>query len=162
HRAMLPELRDLGCAFVVSAVESLSDTVLRHLDKGHTRADVVDLVHLMRDTGLALRPTWVAFTPWTTLTDYRAMLDFIETESLVDGVGPVQVSVRLLVAAGSLLAGHPAMRAHPGAVHEPGFAYGWSHPDPRMDGLQAEVARGVEAAAEARADDAETFGRVRA
>ena len=42
HRAHLPELAALGCAFIVSAVESLSDPVLAHLDKGHTRADIVD------------------------------------------------------------------------------------------------------------------------
>ncbi len=81
HRAMLPELRTLGCAFVVSAVESLSDTVLLHLDKGHTRADVVELVRLMREVGIPLRPTWVAFTPWTTLEDYRAMLEFVDARS---------------------------------------------------------------------------------
>src|SRR5262245_41411663 len=70
HRALLlPELRTLGCAFAVSAVESLSDTVLLHLDKGHTRSDVVELVQLMREVGIPLRPTWVAFTPWTTLED---------------------------------------------------------------------------------------------
>ena len=40
RRALLPELRGLGCAFVVSAVESLSDLVLRRLHKGHSAADV--------------------------------------------------------------------------------------------------------------------------
>jgi radical SAM superfamily enzyme YgiQ (UPF0313 family) len=162
HRAMLPELRSLGCAFVVSAVESLSDAVLGHLDKGHTRADVVELVRLMRESELALRPTWVAFTPWTTLDDYRAMLDFVETEDLVDAVDPVQYSLRLLVPPGSLLASHPAMRAHLGPLVESAFSHVWSHPDPRMDALQREVARVVETAAEAHADDAETFDRVRA
>src|SRR5262245_54374215 len=157
HRAMLPELRDLGCAFIVSAVESLSDTVLRNLDKGHTRADVVELVRFMRDTGLSLRPTWVAFTPWTTLDEYRAMLDFVEAEDLVDAVDPVQYSLRLLVPPGSLLAGHPPMQPHLGPVVEGALSHAWIHPDPRMDALQAEVARLVEAAAETRADDAETF-----
>src|SRR5262249_18535781 len=42
HRRHLPELAALGCLFIVSAVESLSDTVLGHLAKGHTRADVVE------------------------------------------------------------------------------------------------------------------------
>ena len=161
HRALLPELRALGCAFVVSAVESLSDTVLAYLDKGHTRADVVALVGLMREAGIALRPTWVAFTPWTTLEDYRAMLDFVLAEGLVDAVDPVQYSLRLLVPPGSLLADHPAMRPHLGALVEGAFSYTWTHPDPRMDRLQAEVARVVEAAAEAQADDAVTFDQAR-
>ena len=123
HRALLPELRALGCAFVVSAVESLSDTVLQHLDKGHTRADVQTLASLMREAGIALRPTWVAFTPWTTLGDYRAMLDFILDEGLVDHVDPVQYSLRLLVPPGSLLAGHPAMRLHLGPLIDAVFSY---------------------------------------
>ncbi len=162
HRTMLPELRALGCAFVVSAVESLSDTVLLYLDKGHTRADVVELVRLMREIGIPLRPTWVAFTPWTRLDDYRAMVDFVDGEDLVDAVDPVQYSLRLLVPPGSLLADHPVMRPHLGALLEGSFSYAWTHPDPRMDALQAEVARIVEAAAEAHADDAGTFDRVRA
>jgi hypothetical protein len=162
HRAMLPELRALGCAFVVSAVESLSDTVLLHLDKGHTRADVVALVGLMREVGIALRPTWVAFTPWTSLDDYRVMLDFILAESLVDAVDPVQYSLRLLVPPGSLLADHAAMRPHLGPLVESAFSYAWTHPDPRMDRLQIQIARVVEAAAEAHADDALTFDQARA
>jgi radical SAM superfamily enzyme YgiQ (UPF0313 family) len=162
HRAALPELRTLGCAFIVSAVESLSDTVLAHLDKGHTQADVVTLVRLMREAGIALRPTWVAFTPWTTLDDYRAMLDFVDGEDLVDAVDPVQYSLRLLVPPGSLLAGQSALRPYLGPLVEGAFSRAWTHPDPRMDALQAEVARVVETAAEAHADEAATFDQVRA
>jgi len=33
-REYLPELRELGCAFIVSAVESFSDEVLMYLNKG--------------------------------------------------------------------------------------------------------------------------------
>src|SRR5438445_728963 len=40
RRGDLPELAALGCLFIVSAVESLSDTVLAHLDKGHTAVDI--------------------------------------------------------------------------------------------------------------------------
>ena len=116
----------------------------------------------MREAGIALRPTWVAFTPWTTLGDYRAMLDFVLDEGLLDHVDPVQYSLRLLVPPGSLLAGHPAMAPHLGPLVEDAFSHAWTHPDPRMDALQAEVARVVLAAAEAHADEAVTFDRVRA
>ena len=40
----LPRLRDTGCLFVTSAVESVDDAVLAHLDKGHTRADFLAVV----------------------------------------------------------------------------------------------------------------------
>jgi hypothetical protein len=114
--------------------------VLAHLDKGHTRGDVMTLVRLMREAGIPLRPTWVAFTPWTTLDDYRAMLDFVDAEDLVDAVDPVQYSLRLLVPPGSLLAGQPAMRPHLGPLVEDAFSHPWRHPDARMDALQGEVA----------------------
>ncbi|MBI4593302.1 MAG: radical SAM protein, partial [Candidatus Rokubacteria bacterium] len=160
HRALLPELAALGCAFVVTAVESLSDTVLRQLDKGHTRADVGEALDALRAASIAPRPTWVPFTPWTTLDDYREMLDFIDARSLVDHVDPVQYSIRLLVPPGSLLVESPAMRPHLGPLVEGAFYHRWTHPDPRMDRLQASVAALVEEAAKREEDAALTFARV--
>jgi len=161
HRRHLPELAALGCVFVVSAVESLSDTVLGHLDKRHTRADVVEVLDAVRAASIALRPTWVAFTPWTTLEDYREMLDFIAREALVDHVDPVQYGIRLLVPPGSLLLRSPAMTPYLGELVEADFYYRWAHPDPRMEDLQAAVAALVASAAERGEDAALTFDRVR-
>jgi radical SAM superfamily enzyme YgiQ (UPF0313 family) len=160
QRRWLPELGELGCAFVVSAVESLSDTVLRHLAKGHTHADVLEALALTRAAGLVLRPTWVAFTPWTTLVDYREMLAFIAREGLVDHVDPVQYSIRLLVPPGSLLLESPAMQRHLGALVEDAFYYRWTHPDARMDRLHAEVSGAVADGAERNEDATLTFARV--
>jgi len=162
HRAHLRDLVELGCVFIVSAAESLSDTVLAYLDKGHTRADIVAALQATSEAGVELRPTWVAFTPWTRLEDYRDLLDFIEAVGLIDRVDPVQYSLRLLVPPGSLLLQSPAMRPHLGALEQETFSYGWTHPDPRMDGLQEAVAAAVAAAAECGEDAAATFDRVRA
>jgi hypothetical protein len=162
QRELLPTLAGLGALFVVSAVESLSDTVLTNLDKGHCRADVVAALRGVRAAGMTMRPTWVPFTPWTTLDDYREMLDFIEREDLVDHVDPVQYSIRLLVPPGSLLLTTPAIHPHLGPLVEGGFHYRWTHPDPRMDQLQEQVARMVAAAADAAEDSAVTAARVHA
>jgi radical SAM superfamily enzyme YgiQ (UPF0313 family) len=162
ERARLPELAALGCLFVVTAAESLDDTVLAHLDKGHTRAGIEQALALTRAAGIALRPTWVAFTPWTTLDGYRAWLDFIAGHGLVDAVDPVQYSVRLLVPPGSLLADHPAMRPHLGTLVPEDFYFTWAHPDARMDRLQTAVSRTVAEAAARDEDAAVTFDRVRA
>ena len=162
HRRHLPELAAAGCLFIVSAAESLSDTVLAHLDKGHTRADIVEALRATRQAGIELRPTWVAFTPWTTIQDYRALLDFIGTEGLVDHVDPVQYSLRLLVPPGSLLLDSPAMHPHLAGLEQATFSYRWAHPDPRMDRLHSAVAEAVTKAAEAGEDAAVTFDRVRA
>jgi radical SAM superfamily enzyme YgiQ (UPF0313 family) len=162
ERAHLPELTALGCAFIVSAAESLDDRVLGYLAKGHTRADLVAALAAVRGAGIALRPTWVAFTPWTTLASYREWLDFLAAEALVDHVDPVQYGIRLLVPPGSLLLELPEMRAH---VHDkaPGtFHHRWTHPDPRVDRLADDVAALVAAAAEVDEDAALTFDRVRA
>src|SRR4030095_12692998 len=102
HRQHLPALRAAGCLFIVSAAESLSDTVLAHLEQGHTRDDIALALALPRADGIALRPTWVAFTPWTTLDDHRAWLDYLEAEALIDAVDPVQYRPRLPVPPGSL------------------------------------------------------------
>ncbi len=161
HHANLPEFAALGCVFIVSAAESLSDTVLAHLDKGHTRAEVVEVTHAVRAAGIAFRPTWVAFTPWTTLDDYGDMLDFVEAEALVDHVDPVQYSLRLLVPPGSLLLDHLAMRPFLGTLVEEAFHYRWTHPDPRMDALQETVSAAVASAAESGEDPAATFDEVR-
>jgi len=161
HRDRLPELARLGCAFVVSAAESLSDTVLAHLDKGHTRADIETAVRLSAEAGITLRPTWVAFTPWTTLEDYRELLDFVEANGLVDAVDPVQFSIRLLVPPGSLLLESPALHPFLGELVEDQFYHRWAHPDARMETLHASVSSLVAAAADRREDAAVSFQRVR-
>jgi len=162
HRAHLPELARAGCLFIVSAAESLSDTVLAHLEKGHTRADIVTALETTRQAGIALRPTWVAFTPWTTLDDHRAWLDFLAERGLIDSVDPVQYGLRLLVPPGSLLLETAAFRLHLGALEEETLSYRWTHPDPRMDTLQAETAHAVAEAVEASQDAPAIFDRVRA
>ena len=161
RRTLLPELAALGGLFAVSAVESLSDAVLDHLDKGHRRADVETALAATRAAGIALRPTWVAFTPWTTLDDYRETLTFVETEGLIDHVDPVQYGLRLLVPPGSLLLDSAAMRPYLGELSEGDFYYRWTHPDERMDDLQATVAERVAKGAEAKEDAAVTFAAVR-
>jgi radical SAM superfamily enzyme YgiQ (UPF0313 family) len=161
ERQHLAELAALGALFVVSAAESLDDAVLAILDKGHTRADIETALAVTRAAGLSLRPTWVAFTPWTTLDGYRAWLDFVADEGLVDATDPVQYALRLLVPPGSWLLEQPALRRHLGRLVPGGFHHEWTHPDPRMDALQAGVAAAVAAAADRREDAALTFDRVR-
>jgi hypothetical protein len=162
QRDHLPELARLGCAFIVTAAESLDDTVLQHLAKGHTRADVVEALRVTRQAGVALRPTWVAFTPWTTLEGYRAWLDFIAAEGLVDHIDPVQYGIRLLVPPGSLLLQQPEMTAHIGGLVPGGFHHRWTHPDSRVDRLAEAVAAAVAQAAEHDEDAGVTFDHVRA
>jgi radical SAM superfamily enzyme YgiQ (UPF0313 family) len=162
QRALFPELRALGCIFVVSAVESLSDEVLRRLDKGHTRADVMAALAVLDEAGIALRPSLLAFTPWTTLADYLALLDWVEAEGLAEHVDPVHFAIRLLIPPGSALLEQPETATWLGELDAANLTYTWRHPDPRMDELHAAVAALVEQAARQRWPATATLAAIRA
>jgi radical SAM superfamily enzyme YgiQ (UPF0313 family) len=144
HRRRLPELADLGCLFVVSAVESLSDRVLRELDKGHTREDVFEAERALRAAGIALRPTFVPFTPWTDREDYAALFHWIAEAGLVEHVDAIQLTLRLLVPPGSLLLQNESLEPVLGELDAAALTYRWTHPDPEMDRLQDRAAALVE------------------
>ena len=135
HRALLPELKRTGCAFVTSAVESLDDRVLSLLDKGHTRQDFLDVVQDFRETGLALAPTFIAFTPWTTVKGYREFLECLLELDLVQNVSPVQLALRLLIPSGSRLLELDDIRAVVQGFDAPALLHSWRHPDPAIDAL---------------------------
>jgi radical SAM superfamily enzyme YgiQ (UPF0313 family) len=162
HSALFPEFSALGCRFVISAVESLSDRVLHELRKGHTRADVVQALAVLDAAGIALQPTFVAFTPWTSLDDYIDSLEFIREQGLTRHVPPVQLSIRLLVPPGSLLEQAEDAPQWLGALEPHEFRHAWRHPDPRMDTLYESVAARVELAAERDEPADATWAAVRA
>ena len=139
HRDLLPRLASTGCAFVISAVESLDDRVLALFDKGHTREDFFEAVGLCRAAGVTLVPTFVAFHPWLSLESYCDLLDTIARLDLVDHVAPIQLAIRLLVPEGSRLLMLEDMRAHVGPFDPATLTYRWAHPDPRVDALQRDV-----------------------
>ncbi len=150
HRRLLGPLRETGCLFVTSAVESVDDAVLARLAKGHTRADFVEAVELCRRAGLTLAPTFVAFHPWLTLSGYCDLLDTIDTLELVGQVAPIQLAIRLLIPRGSKMLTLDEVQALVEGFDAVTLTYRWRHPDPRVDALQQEVAAlvGVRAAAE--------------
>jgi len=161
QQRLLAELRQLGCLFIISAFESLSNTILGHLDKGHTSADAHRALQLVHDTGIALRPTWVAFTPWTTLDDYQAMLDFVVQYRLIHHIDSVQYTIRLLIPPGSRLLSQPAIRPYLTHLVPEHFMVRWRHSDPRMDALHTALTQVVEHATEAEEDAVTIFGRIR-
>lgn len=161
HRKSFQELAACGCLFVVSAMESLSGTVLEHLNKEHTRDDVFAALSILRNTGITLRPTLVAFTPWTTLADYREVIDWVGREGLVHHLDPVQFSIRLLIPPGSDLLPLERLRPHLGPLRQGRFFHEWTHPDPAMDRLHGEVSTIVRQAALAGEEVETTFDRIR-
>jgi hypothetical protein len=159
HAADLPRLAATGCRFVTSAIESIDDAVLVRLAKGHTRADAERAVERCAEAGLMLSPTFIAFTPWTSVCGYLELLDWIAARGLVEHVAPVQLGLRLLLPEGSLLCDLPEVRALAPRYDADALVYPWAHPDPAVDALQRDVAALV--AARARRPRAEMFAAVR-
>ncbi len=158
HKEVWPELAEAGCLFVVSAFESATEVILEHLDKGHTVAEASKAVVLLRDHGIEVRPSWLPFTPWTTINDLVDLLDFVVAHDLVPNVDPVQYSVRLLLPEGSLLLGGAAVAPHLGSYDPARLSWMWTHPDPAVDQLQQDLAALVEECVEQLA--AQTFEEI--
>jgi radical SAM superfamily enzyme YgiQ (UPF0313 family) len=141
HRDLLPRLRETGCLFVTSAVESVDDAVLAQLDKGHTHADFIEVAREFRRIGLALAPTFIPFTPWTTRAQYRELLQSLVELNLVDHVAPVQLALRLLIPRGSRLLELDDVQAVLQEFDEPALLYRWRHRDPDIDSLATQALR---------------------
>jgi radical SAM superfamily enzyme YgiQ (UPF0313 family) len=139
HAELLPLLRESGCLFVTSAVESVDDEILGNFDKHHTRADFERALTLCRENGIALAPTFVAFTPWTTLDSYLDLLRELVRLKLQEAVPAVQLSIRLLVPQGSYLLRLPGFADRLEPFDSELLGYPWQHADPAVDALQKEV-----------------------
>jgi radical SAM superfamily enzyme YgiQ (UPF0313 family) len=137
HAGHLRTLRETGCLFVTSAAESVNDAVLVRLAKGHTFADFAAVAELFREAGMALSPTFVSFTPWTTLDGYCELLRRIAELGLVENVAPIQLAIRLLIPAGSRLLELSEIHGIIRPFDEKALVYPWRNPDPRVDELCA-------------------------
>lgn len=157
---LLPEMAAAGCAFVVSAVESLSDEVLAALDKGHTRADILLVLELMQKVRIPLRASLLPFTPWTTFDDYLELLALVREKDLVDHIDPVQYSLRLLIPPSSALLEKYRSAPWLGELDFAGFSYDWVHPDARMVELHKQVRAQVENAERQGEPARTTFGAI--
>ncbi|HUS04743.1 MAG TPA: CUAEP/CCAEP-tail radical SAM protein [Bryobacteraceae bacterium] len=160
NRAMLPLLKKTGCLFVTSAAESIDDEVLAKLDKGHTRADFIEVVHLFKEMGLTLAPTFIPFTPWTTRESYCELLRVLLDLDLVDSVSPVQLALRLLITSGSRLLELDDIRRVTGPFDQTALVYRWEHADSAVDHLAAGILRIANAAQKTNQPRRETFREI--
>jgi radical SAM superfamily enzyme YgiQ (UPF0313 family) len=139
HRDLLPALKRTGCLFVTSAAESIDDAVLEKLDKGHTRADFIEAVRHFQSLGLTLAPTFIPFTPWTTVESYRELLQCLLELELAESVSPIQLALRLLIPAGSRLLELEDIRDVIESFDAPALLHRWRHSDPQIDDLAKRV-----------------------
>jgi len=160
HAEHLPTLRDTGCLFVTSAVESVDDLVLDRLAKGHTRAGFLRVVEIFRSIGLTIQPTFVPFSPWTTPRSYLDLLQVLAEQDLVENVAPIQLAIRLLIPAGSRLLDLAEVRDNVEPFDPAALVYPWNHSDPHVDALAAEVSQIVEREEKLRSNRAQIFAKI--
>jgi radical SAM superfamily enzyme YgiQ (UPF0313 family) len=156
----LEKLRKTGCLFVTTAVEAVDDAILTRLAKGHTRADFLEVVARFRALGLVLQPTFVPFTPWTTLAGYRDLLAVVAEQDLVENIAPIQLGIRLLIPARSRLLELDDVRRNAGPFDPAALVYPWKHADPRLDALARLVQDLASAGDKFKRSRADTFTRI--
>ena len=139
HRSIWSTLADCQVLFVVSAFETLNGRVLTLLDKGHQPADLAQSVKILRSAGIAVRPSWLPFTPWTELSDLDEIFAFVADHDLMGATDPVQMGIRLLVPEGSLVLSIPGARRILGDYDPDSLGYPWVSPDPAVDRLQHRI-----------------------
>src|SRR5712691_5114073 len=156
----LERLRDTGCLFVISAVESVDDRILERLDKGHTREDFLYVARKFRELGMTLHPTFVPFTPWTTTEGYLDLLSVLAAEELIENVAPIQLGIRLLIPEGSRLLELEDVQRRVGAFDAESLVYPWENTDPRVDAL-GETVQAIAAEADGKKESrAAAFARI--
>ena len=144
HQRYLPELASLGCAFLVSAFEHVSDVVLEKLRKEHTRKDIETALALTRRAGIEIRPSLLPFTPWTTPEDIIDLFNFVIEQDLINNVDPIQLTIRLLVPRGSLLLSQPVSGdTFLESTSDP-LGFTWKSRFSQLDHLAGELAHWVE------------------
>lgn len=163
NRDVIAELGRSGCVFVVSAFESTSEVVLDRLDKGHRADEAGEAIAVLRAAGIEPRPSFLPFTPWTTLVDLVELLDFVAAFDLVESVDPVQYGIRLLLPPGSLLVERPdpVLAAALGPYDPEALGWPWSAADPLLDSLQRAVSSRTEQAASCAEAVSTTYAAVR-
>src|SRR2546430_495510 len=130
------------------------------MDKGHTREDFIRVVKMFRELGMTLHPTFVPFTPWTTLDGYRDLLRVIAEQGVIENVAPIQLGIRLLIPEGSRMLELDDVRLIVGPFDPQSLAYPWKNADPRLDALSETVQEIAAAAEQQKESRSATFQRI--
>jgi len=157
HKNLLPTLKETGCLFITTAVESVEEEILRILDKGHTQNDFKEAAKSTTEVGIPLSPTFVPFTPWTTKQGFLQLLDTIAELGLIGNVAPIQLAIRLLVPNKSYLLDTLEIQPHLLGYDQKALSYRWHNLDQSVEDLCSEVQKIVENSAANETGRFETF-----
>lgn len=161
HPDLLPRLAAANLLFIVSAFESVDDDTLEVLDKGHTRADMIRAIELVRQAGIHVRPTWLPFLPWTVPADIADVFAFLDDQRLIGATDPVQMAIKLLIPRGSLLEDHPAITPHLNGYDDVALSWRWDFADQETAILHKELESIAASASDCGQDSAATLNEMR-
>jgi hypothetical protein len=161
HRELWPEFAALGVLFVVSAFECVDDRTLAVLDKGHTVADMTEACRVLAEAGVAVRPSWLPFTPWTDRASLASLIGFLDDNRLWGAIDPIQLTIRLLIPDGSLVLDIPGIDRVLRGYHPDELGHRWVSADPELDRLQRRLAELVDRAEGDGEDPIHTMARIR-
>ncbi len=160
YHHLLPRLKATGCILITTAVETINDTVLQYLNKGHTKNDFYRVVANLQSLGIALQPTFIPFHPWTTIHEYQELLQSIAELQLVPAVPPVQLAIRLLLPRGSHLLTLPEIQAHLQHFDIQRLSYQWQNPHPEVEAMYAEILQVVQSSSGCQSQRITTFRQI--
>ena len=161
HKDIFTEFRQLGCLFIVTALESLNTKILRKLIKGHSKKDFLEVLKNARENEISIRPSLIAFTPWTTPKDYIELLNFIEENDLIYEIEPIQMSIRLLIPPESSLLQLKDLKKYLVDFEPEKFSHTWKHPNSKMELLNLKISGIVEKHESLNKDALETFTAIK-
>lgn len=161
HRELWEEMSTLNVLFVISAFESVDNTTLDILDKGHTVEDMIEAARITADAGIYLRPTWLPFLPWTTPSQIADLVGFLDANGLASSLDPVQLSIKLLLPEGSLLLTQPDVSRHLRHFDPDALTWFWEFEDPDTARLHKELDRIAADASDCQQDAADTLALMR-
>ena len=157
HKSLLPQLKETGCLFITTAVESVEEDILRKLNKGHTYEDFKQVARNSQEIGIPLAPTFIPFTPWTTKHGYLKLLETIAELDLIENVAPIQLAIRLLIPNKSCLLDIPGIKPLLLGYDQEALSYSWQNQDESVEELFKEVQEIVETCSVEEISRFETF-----
>lgn len=157
HPRLVEQMAASGVQFIVSAFESVDEPTLGILAKEHTVDNMVAAIGLVREAGAHLRPTWLPFFPWTSVSDVATLTDFLDAHRLWEATDPIQLSIKLLIPEGSLLENHPAVTPYLEGYRPEALTWDWRFADADVAALQGALGDIAEEAADCGAEALDTL-----
>jgi radical SAM superfamily enzyme YgiQ (UPF0313 family) len=160
HQSHVEVLARYGLTYILTAMEFNNDRALDVLEKKHNVDDLNWSVKFLRSVGVHIKPTFVFINPWTSVSDLSELLDFIESNDLIECVDPIQYKIKLLLFSNSrLLDGARVSQEMLGDSNE--LYTEWTHDDPAIEAIYQRSAAAVDAGLARKAGNAEIFADVR-